>query len=153
MKHIIICDIDGTVADLSHRLTLIKDQIPPDWDKFHRSVSGDAPRQEIIDLVGRLMFAPGSPYNVYFVSGRREESREDTVAWLEENGLHAYKGLYMRPSGDFRDDRIIKKEILDKHFIKDDILLVIDDRPKVVEMWKKEGLNVLDVGPGPDNPF
>jgi hypothetical protein len=152
MRNIIICDIDGTVADLTHRLHLVKNG-NHDWDTFHASVDKDSPREDIIALVGRLMFSPGHPYSVYFVSGRSESSREATRQWLLDNGLHGYTNLYMRPAGDTRDDRIIKKEILDMHFKKEEILLIIDDRPKVIEMWKREGLNVLDVGPGPDNPF
>ena len=151
VKNIIICDIDGTVADLSHRLPLVKNG-NHDWDTFHSLVDKDSPRDDVIALVQLL----AANYKLYFVSGRNESSREKAVEWLKQHGLYVdCKGLYMRPENDTRDDRIIKKEILDEHFgdKKDQILMVIDDRPKVVAMWKQEGLDVLDVGPGPDKPF
>lgn len=149
MKNKIICDIDGTVADLMHRLHYIKNG-NHDWASFHASVDKDSPRDDVIRLVQLL----AANYELYFVSGRNESSREKTEHWLAQHGLWAdAKALYMRPENDHRDDRIIKKEILDAHFNKDEIFMVIDDRPKVIEMWKQEGLNVLDVGPGPDHAF
>ena len=47
----------------------------------------------------------------------------------------------MRSRGDKRPDQVIKKEIYDK-YIKDkfNVLCVFEDRDKVVEMWRDEGL-------------
>ena len=55
----------------------------------------------------------------------------------------------MRPDGDFRPDEIFKRDILE--FLRqDDILggdpdIVYDDRNKVVDMWKANGINVIQV--------
>jgi predicted kinase len=51
----------------------------------------------------------------------------------------------MRAEGDYRADTIVKKEMLD--FIRSqghNVRLVVDDRPSVVQMWKSQGLTVLE---------
>ena len=47
----------------------------------------------------------------------------------------------MRAGQDRREDSIIKKEILDK-MPKAKIELVLDDRPRVIRMWRDNGLEV-----------
>ena len=49
----------------------------------------------------------------------------------------------MRENGDYRSDDIVKQEILDLCFDKDNIELVIDDRPRVVRMWESNGRKSL----------
>lgn len=48
------------------------------------------------------------------------------------------------PKADRRDDTVVKKEILDL-LPKERIAFVIDDRPRVVRMWKENGLRVIPV--------
>jgi hypothetical protein len=54
----------------------------------------------------------------------------------------------MREDGDHRPDDEVKEDILNTHFDKGRIELVIDDRPRVIRMWQRHGLKVLDVGDG-----
>ena len=54
----------------------------------------------------------------------------------------------MRRAGDFRPDDIVKQEILDRRLRKEDIKLVVEDRPRVIGMWRRNGLEVEDVGDG-----
>ncbi len=51
----------------------------------------------------------------------------------------------MRKTGDKRDDTIVKKELFDS--FKNDYYVeyVIDDRPKVVRMWRSLGLFTFQV--------
>jgi hypothetical protein len=93
------------------------------------------------------MYAQG--YSIVFVSGRRESTREQTVAWLQQylkDGMWAE--LYMRKDGDYRKDSIIKKEIYDEHLSERNILFVLDDRRQVVDMWREQGLVCLQVAEG-----
>ena len=56
----------------------------------------------------------------------------------------------MRMADDTREDSIIKKELFNK-WIRNiyNVLFVIDDRPRVIRMWRHElGLTVFDVGNG-----
>jgi adenylate cyclase class IV len=55
----------------------------------------------------------------------------------------------MRKTGDNRPDNIVKKEIFDSN-IKNNyyIEFVLDDRNKVVKMWRELGLTCLQVADG-----
>ena len=48
----------------------------------------------------------------------------------------------------FMPDEILKKKMLDKFVDIDDVLFVVDDRNKVVDMWRDLGLVVLQPAPG-----
>ena len=48
----------------------------------------------------------------------------------------------------FMPDEILKKRMLDKFVDIDDVLFVVDDRNKVVDMWRDLGLVVLQPMPG-----
>ena len=52
----------------------------------------------------------------------------------------------MRKSSDSRGDQIVKSEILEKEILpKYNVKLVLDDREKVVRMWRDKGLTCLQV--------
>ena len=49
----------------------------------------------------------------------------------------------------FIPDEVLKKQMLDDApFNKDEVLMVVDDRQKVVDMWRDIGLNCFQVAPG-----
>jgi predicted kinase len=137
----IIVDIDGTVA-------LRNGRGPFDW---HR-VGEDDPNLPVCSIVR------SSDVNVaIFVSGRSAVCRKETLRWLiqhdlmvPENSSYPHQDLlYMRDEGDMRDDRIVKREIYDRHIAgKYNVRFVLDDRPKVIRMWRELGLTVLDCGDG-----
>ena len=57
--------------------------------------------------------------------------------------------LFMRASGDTRKDEIVKLELFDAHVRgKYDVRLVLDDRDRVVRMWRSIGLTCLQVADG-----
>jgi uncharacterized HAD superfamily protein len=130
----IIVDIDGTV---SHKT---------DRDIYeYESAINDNPDPVILEVV-RSLWTQG--YRVLFVTGRSDDCITVTRAWL---AIHCpyYFALYMRQTGDFRKDAIVKQEIYET-YIKDeyDILCVLDDRQQVVDMWREIGLKCLQVQPG-----
>jgi hypothetical protein len=136
----IIVDVDGTVA-LMNPPESMYGRTPFEWDK----VKLDSPNQPIIDLVQILR---DTGLKVMVVTGRDGVALNDTKAWLTSHGV-VYDAIFIRPEGDYRPDTEIKKEIYDNH-IKDtyNIKYVIDDRKKVVEMWRELGLTVLQVADG-----
>lgn len=138
---IIICDIDGTLADIAHRLPHIKNG-NKNWKAFNEGVHLDGPVPAIIELVHELYH---NDNGMLLVSGRGEEVRKPTTAWLEQHQI-PYDRLYMRPAGDYRKDTEIKREILDqihKDYPGEPIRFVIDDRTSVVKMWREAGLTCL----------
>ncbi len=143
-KNIVICDIDGTVADTDHRTHFVQ-QDPKDWKGFFEAMVDDPVREDIRELL-RQLHADGK--TIVFVSGRPENYREFTEKWLMMNGFDFAWGLLMRGAKDSRPDTEVKKEIFDRYFAGKEVVKVIDDRPSVIRMWREQGLEVLDVGKG-----
>jgi uncharacterized HAD superfamily protein len=138
----ILVDIDGTLADCSHRLHYIRGRRKK-WKRFFACAHLDKPRVEIVKQVREL----AHQHHIHLITGRPETYRQQTEEWLKAYRI-PYRSLHMREDGDYRPDDIVKQEILNRHFDKDKIELVIDDRPSVIRMWQRNGLRVLDVGDG-----
>lgn len=90
----VIFDIDGTLADASHRLHYIKDMaywrpggitrdLKPDWDSFlsAEELAKDAPIEETFYLLATMLNQP-QDYRVLFITGRKESTRSVTYDWL-----------------------------------------------------------------------
>jgi|JI10StandDraft_1071094.scaffolds.fasta_scaffold391506_3 predicted kinase len=131
----IICDIDGTLAHMNGR------RGPFDWSK----VGVDAVD---VPMVMTLIAMARDKYKILLVSGRDGSCRAQTEEWLRVNGI-PYDELYMRPTGDFRKDSIIKQEIWED-LIKNiyNVVMVYDDRDQVVKVWRDLGLKCAQVEPG-----
>ena len=84
--------------------------------------------------------------HIVLCSGRTEQYRQDTVQWLEREGVR-YHDLRLRRDGDRRSDAIAKKEML-RGLDRSEILFVVEDRSRVVEMWRAEGFVCLQCAPG-----
>lgn len=145
---IYIFDIDGTLADLTHRLHFIQNK-PKDWDSFFKAAVNDAPIFEVIRLAQILN---GAGQQIYYFSGRSEEIRQDTLLWLTKHNLPQALNshLYMRKAKDHREDNIVKAELLEE-FLKEPrepIGGVFDDRQQVVDMWRSKGYKVFQVAKG-----
>ena len=55
----------------------------------------------------------------------------------------------MRPIRSFTPDDKLKNDWLNTKFPdKDDVLCVFDDRDKVVDMWRRNGISCFQVAPG-----
>jgi phosphoglycolate phosphatase-like HAD superfamily hydrolase len=148
LENIIICDIDGTIADCEHRRHYITTK-PKNYDAFYEEVMDDAPINRVLGLLNVLMDYEGREFQLVFVTGRPERCRADTVEWLRYQ--HFYPSdytLFMRKDGDHRQDYIVKQEILDTHINKSEVWLVLDDRKQVVDMWRRNGLTCLQVAEG-----
>lgn len=128
----VIVDIDGTVA-------LMNGRGPFDWHSVHT----DLPNESVCHLIRGLQD------KVIFVSGRDSVCRTATERWLFDRDLIGDCDLFMRPEGDQRDDRVIKEEIYRREIEgKYNVRYVIDDRDKVVRLWRSLGLTCLQVAEG-----
>lgn len=137
-------DIDGTIADLSHRLHHIQ-STPKDWDSFFAGCASDVPIPHIIEMARDLAFAGKG---VVYVSGRSDQCRKQTRAWLGNHGLPPGP-LYMRKEGDHREDNQVKGELLDR--LRADgyePIMAFDDRNQVVKMWRERGIPCAQVAEG-----
>lgn len=144
-KPIVIVDIDGTIADVRHRLHHIKVPRKKNWKAFFEAMDRDTPIRPIIDQVHELE----REHDIIVVTGRPEQYRRRTEKWLKQNGVR-YLRLYMRPEGDHRPDYTVKAEVL-RQFRKGQIVLAIDDRAPVCDMWEKNGIRCIRVDSGEEN--
>lgn len=150
MKNTIICDLDGTLADCTHRRHYVETK-PKNWDAFYAGVKDDQVNLPVAHLLETYLTHRDVLINrtrLIFCTGRPRRCGADTVKWLMKVGIHTYHALYMRADGDFRADYIVKQEMLDKHIDKDRVLFVLDDRQQVVDMWRRNGLTCFQVAPG-----
>ena len=146
--HCYLFDLDGTLADLTHRLHHIQ---PPEgaaknWDAFFDACDGDAPISPVLTLAHHLM----REVTLVFVSGRSDATRKKTEAWLFKYGLGDGPGrLYMRKAGDHRPDNIVKGELLDQILAAGfKPIMAFDDRDQVVKMWRERGVHCAQVADG-----
>ena len=131
----VLVDIDGTVA-------LMGDRSPYDMTR----VDGDRPNPTVITAV-RAMHAFG--HHIVFCSGRSDDCRELTEAWLATHVNVPYEALFMRATGDNRKDAVVKAEIFEQEIRhRWAVTGVFDDRNQVVRMWRSLGLTVFQVADG-----
>lgn len=144
---ILLVDIDGTIADNSHREGFLQGS-KKDWDSFYNPelMAKDEPIAVAMEVVPRLITREGIHF--LFLTGRPERTREVTVAWLAKHigcvatppssvdGPH----LLMRPDGDHRRADVYKEEWVT--FLKkwNKPLVFIDDDERNTEMYRKHGI-------------
>lgn len=144
MSKVIVFDIDGTIADMEHRRHWVATK-PKNWPAFNAGMARDTVHKDIAGLMD--MFAD-KDYTILLCSGRGEESRAVTEAWLADNDL-PYKQLYMRGLQDYRQDSIVKVELLAQIRAQHgNPWLWFDDRQQVVDAIRAEGVRVLQVASG-----
>ena len=140
----IICDLDGSLCEITHRLRHVTNG-GHDWDAFFAGI----PHDDLCEPIAEILHAFNviDEHAVLLVSGRPEKCRNDTEAWLSRHRID-YDELRMRPDNDSRPDHVVKMEILDA-ILRDgyEPFLVIDDRISVVEAWRARGLTCLQCAP------
>lgn len=152
-RPIYIFDLDGTLANGDHRLHFITGEAK-NWAAYFAACGGDEPIKPTIRLLS-MLHASGA--DVWVWTGRSDEVRHETRIWLRNNmPVHlgwAYwteANLRMRQAGDHRHDDVLKREWL--HSLNDyqrgRVAGVFEDRSRVVEMWRAEGLTCYQVAKG-----
>lgn len=137
-----LVDVDGTVALHTHRSPYDETQ-----------VLTDTPNIPVI-LVVRTLAAVGC--RPIFLSGRTAACAQGTAWWLYEHVLprhvhhwHENMLIYMRDIGDARPDSEVKLELFDKYIRHQyNVLLALDDRNRVVALWRSLGITCLQVADG-----
>lgn len=137
LPYAVIVDLDGTLAEKGTRS-------PFDETRVHE----DTPRTAVIAAVQAAWMAGDT---VLAMSGRTAGCYDATWWWLEENlGEGVAEHLFMRAVGDGRPDNVVKLELFNENVRgKYNIRYVLDDRQKVVDMWRETlGLDCFQVAPG-----
>ena len=106
----VIVDIDGTIADNTHRNHFLNNK-KKDWDSYRELAINDDVHDDVI-IVLKALKAIGC--KLVLCTGRMERERTMTVDWLRKNDIfNMFSVLYMRKENDHREDYIVKKELLD----------------------------------------
>lgn len=153
-KPIYIFDIDGTLALIGHRLHLLDEKQDADrWKRFYHKCDSDSPNKPVIRVMENLRIM-GS--EILFFTGRTDDVRDKTIAWLAEHTSFMTHDLYqpgiltMSQVGDYTPDDQLKESWLNDMFLNDvsRIAGVFDDRDRVVNMWRQNGLTCFQVAKG-----
>lgn len=152
-KDTVIFDLDGTLALIDDRRALAtKDNGKMNWDVFFDpvNINLDLPNDSVIKMA-QLLDSQG--FKIVIFSGRSKATKDTTKDWLNKFNV-PFSILKMRPTGGnfkFMGDDKLKKMWLDDLFPGDSkqrILTVFDDRQKVVDMWRSNGIDCFQVAPG-----
>jgi hypothetical protein len=82
------------------------------------------------------------------ISGREERARDITVRWLCSAGV-PFDLLLMRPDGDSRSEETVKEELYRRCVEPNySVIGILDDRDRVVQMWRRLGLARFQVAEG-----
>ena len=148
-KNVVIFDLDGTLANIDYRRKLAtKPNGKLDWGKFFNStnIKLDEPNLPVIKMA-QLFSEQG--FNIVILSGRSNKTETATRSWLSKNKV-PFNKLIMRDSetNHFTPDWVLKKNMLDENLDINDVFLVVDDRDRVVELWRSLGLTTFQVAEG-----
>lgn len=136
---LVICDIDGVVANNDKRLVYLE---RGDYDNFYRDeyIRDDELIPSGQELVKYLSVRDDIRPSFVYLTGRPEKTRKATKDWLSRNRIYA--PLFMRADIDHRRSEVVKPELVaaiigsyisyfgelpDKH------ILFVDDDPKNVK--------------------
>jgi hypothetical protein len=134
-RPVAVLDIDGTVADARHRLSLIAGTpTHADWKRFFEAADTDP----LIPEGAAVAWELAAEHSIVWYTGRPEWVRALTAGWL---GRHELPGgpLLMQGSDDPRLARAVKLEHLDRLRTTVGVALVVDDDPRVVELVSAAG--------------
>ncbi len=124
-KAIVFCDIDGLLADCSHRLPYLENK---EYDKFYGAsmaddgIPGLAAAATIAFLAGIGMVYKS--VRVRFLTGRPERTRTLTAMWLRQNYPTLFEeyvpfedsAILCREDDDFRPAHAVKLDNVVQHF-------------------------------------
>jgi len=147
MSKIIVFDIDGTLANIEHRRHWVSPKglgQPKNWYAFNAAMKYDTVNENIRWLLQTLQ----KDNMIIICSGRGNQDRGVTEQWLRDNNI-TWQALYMRPEKDYRQDSIVKVELLEQ--IRKDYgepYMWFDDRNQVVDAIRAAGVRVCQVAEG-----
>lgn len=156
MKYIVF-DIDGVLADCSHRLKYIQGK-DKDYENFYSYdevvkdtalASGFILLKSILYLINDIntpnRLAMGEEIRVALITGRNKRCEKATGDWflsnMEKFKIDRFKcNYFMRLENDLRPAYQVKEDLIKDHIGFKNILFAFDDNDKVNDMYKKHGV-------------
>ena len=146
-KKVVIFDIDGILADISHRYEHYT-HICNCFFNIRESYHVDELLMKNYEYY-KLFKVRGYP--IYIFTSRSEEYKKETTLWLAKNNI-IYNLLEMRTTGDYKPAYKVKEEYLLRNFGErpdQEIKAVFEDEIGCIEMYRSYGLQVYDCKPKP----
>ena len=163
----IVFDLDNTLACAKHRQGLLA-QEPKDWDGFNSLCHKDPPHPHTVQVFRALRQARGGVGHSIEIWSGRNKGPDNVWQYMTMKWLMRHVDTFVRMAGgeacfthydevlvrmrgykDHRDDVALKRA-----WLQDAIArgapphLVFDDRDRVVQMWRDEGVSCFQVQPG-----
>lgn len=146
MTPLYVFDLDGTLADCTHRLKWIKNGNRR-WTEFFKACVDDVPIRWAINLYE--LCRDDVKGEILILTGRSEIVRKETNDWLTSRGI-MYDYLVMRPEKNSEQDHVLKVRMLEE-FLRDkdySVQFIVEDRTRVVKAYREKGYNVLQCADG-----
>ena len=141
----VLFDMDGTLCDVRairhHVLGGPANGYRKNFDAFHRDAVNCPPNAWVVDAARTEHAAARA---VLVVTAREARHRNSTAFWLALHGVPS-DAMWMRANGDYRPDRMVKREILAKIRQRYRPVRAYDDNPAIVELWESEDIPVTVV--------
>lgn len=140
MDNTVVFDLDGTIANVNHRRHFVSGK-SKDFDKFYEACVYDLPNGWAVRLINSLI---DTGHHVVIVSARPTTLSQRTTSWLSANGVSQKAELFLLRDEEHKStqDAELKRLWLNAYG-KHKILFVVDDRQRVVDMWRSEGMVCL----------
>lgn len=133
-----IFDIDGVVADISHRLHYMHEK---NYEKFYsdEEIAKDGKIRAGINIVKKLYKSEDSL--VMYMTGRPDSTDVATWDWLSEHEALFTHVIFYRDNGDYRPSPVVKTELMQEalDYVRESLhkelgnIYFIDDDPKNVQ--------------------
>lgn len=139
---LVICDIDGVLADCSRRLHFLDDK---DYDNFYGlAMAEDTVIEQGKDFVSKMVrgYSIFDDARVWYLTSRPERTATITRMWLKNriSFFSEHSRILMRPDGDHLPSSEMKVKLLKQHrkALKDyeDIYFIDDDPYNVAAVEK-----------------
>jgi phosphoglycolate phosphatase-like HAD superfamily hydrolase len=140
-KMFVVFDLDGTIADIGHRLHFVRDG-NRDWDGFFAACADDLP---VVNVIAAAQAHELTGHRVEVWSARSDRVRTQTESWLQAQGIPPAWLTHMRADGDMTEDAALKRSWLHALPENERPDVVYDDRQRVVDMWRDEGVTCFQV--------
>ena len=141
-----IFDLDGTLANIDHRLHYIKGE-KKDWDGFYREVPLDSVNKWCHDLMDMLSSTGIRPV---LITARKGSSKikQQTSDWFWKytsiGTIRREHTYWVREADDYRPDTELKEKCLVEKILPNyDILFAVDDRESIAQVYRRHGIPTL----------
>tara|TARA_Y100001970_G_C14237855_1_gene863018 strand:- start:2593 stop:3072 length:480 start_codon:yes stop_codon:yes gene_type:complete len=142
-SEIVIFDLDGVISDASHRQHFLKGE-EKDWDGFFSACTEDPPISSGLELIKLIIQLHG----VIILTARPVTIQSETLGWLNHHSV-SWNALIMRSEEDhFSSAEMKLLAIGEIEAASFNPILVFDDDPKNIAMFKEQGIPAISVHSG-----